>query len=69
MAALLVRWPEVPLGDGPPLALTAWLEADQAEVTVLYRGDEDETLRATGYRFCALRERLEPAGAFALVPA
>ena len=37
--------------DGHPLALTAWLEADQAEVTVLHRAEEDGALRPTGYRF------------------
>ena len=65
----MVRWPEVPMWDGHALALTAWLEGDQAEVTVLYRAEDDAALRATAYRFCAARESLEPTGAFAFVPA
>jgi hypothetical protein len=27
--------------DGHPLALTGWLEADQAELTVLHRQEDD----------------------------
>jgi hypothetical protein len=37
--------------DGHPLALTGWLEADQAELTVLHRPEDEGALRATGYRF------------------
>jgi hypothetical protein len=54
--------------DGHPLALTGWLEADQAELTLLHREEEAEgVLKATAYRFCASRRSLEPTGAFALV--
>ena len=55
--------------DGHPLALTGWLEADQAELTVLDRREDEGTLRATGYRFCASRAGLEPTGTFAFVRA
>ncbi|HEY0793517.1 MAG TPA: hypothetical protein VGD78_20820 [Chthoniobacterales bacterium] len=55
--------------DGHPLALTGWLEADQAELNVLHRPEDDGVLRSTGYRFCASRESLEPTGTFAVVPA
>ena len=37
--------------DGHPLALTGWLEADQAELTVLHRPEDEGALRATGYCF------------------
>ena len=69
VAAPLVRWAELPMWEGHPLALTGWLEADQAELTVLHRPEDDGALRATSYRFCASRESLEPTGAFAAVPA
>ena len=69
MAAPRVRWPGVPMGDGPPFALTAGLEADQAEVNVLHCAEEDGALRATAYRFCAARDGLELTGAFACVGA
>ena len=51
------------------LALTGWLEADQAELTVLHRQEIDGALRATAYRFCASSQSLELTGAFAWVPA
>ena len=54
--------------DGHHLALTGWLEADQAELTLLHRPEAEEALKATAYRFCALRKSLEPTGTFALVP-
>ncbi|MBW0000322.1 MAG: hypothetical protein JO015_14575 [Verrucomicrobia bacterium] len=55
--------------EGYPLALTAWLEGDQAEVTVMYRAEDDEALTVTSYRFCASRQSLQPTGAYAFVPA
>jgi hypothetical protein len=55
--------------EGHPVALTGWLEADQAELTLLHRKEDDGALRATAYRFCASREGLQPTGAFAFVPA
>ena len=67
VAAPLVRCTELLMFDH--LALTGWLEADQAELTVLHRQEIDGALRATAYRFCASRQSLEPTGAFALVPA
>ena len=67
--APLVRYAELSMWEGHPLALTGWLEAEQAELTVLHRGEEDGALRATAYRFCASRDGLEPTGAFAFVPA
>ena len=69
VAAPLVRSSELPMLDGHPLALTGWLEADQAELTLLYREEEAEgALKATAYRFCASRRSLERTGAFASVP-
>jgi hypothetical protein len=58
-----------PCLTGTPLALTGWLEADQAELTVLHRPEDEGALRATGYRFCTSRAGLEPTGAFACVRA
>ena len=69
VVAPLVRCAELPMWQGHPLALTGWLEADQAELTVLHRPDDEGALRATSCRFCASRESLEPTGAFAAVPA
>jgi len=69
LIAPLVRCAELPGLEGHPVALTGWLEAEQAELTVLHRQEEDGALRVTGYRFCAARETLEPTGAFAFVPA
>jgi hypothetical protein len=69
VAAPLVRCPDLAMFDGHPLALTGWLDADQAELTVLYRPEGDGTLRATAYRFCASRAGLEPTGTFACVRA
>jgi hypothetical protein len=69
VAAPLVRWSELAMWEGHPLALTGWLEADQAELTVLHRPEDEGALRATAYRFCASRAGLEPTGIFALVRA
>ncbi|HEY0792106.1 MAG TPA: hypothetical protein VGD78_13665 [Chthoniobacterales bacterium] len=69
MLAPLVRWHELSMWDGHPVALTGWLEADQAELTVLHHPEDDGALRARGYRFCASRDSLEPTGTFAVVPA
>jgi hypothetical protein len=68
MAAPLVRCSELPMFDGHFLALTGWLEADQAELTLLHCPEAEEALKATAYRFCASRQSLEPTGAFAFVP-
>jgi len=54
--------------DGHLLALTGWLEADQAELTLLHCPEAQGALKATAYRFCAPRQNLEPTGAFASVP-
>jgi hypothetical protein len=66
--------------DGHPLALTGWLEADQAELTVLHRPEDDGALRATAYRFSSLvgepgahghfrvRPRLKACRAFLVPP-
>jgi hypothetical protein len=67
VAAPRVRCLDLAMFDGHPLALTGWLEADQAELTVLHRPEDEGALRATGYRFCAPRAGLEPTGAFACV--
>ena len=48
--APLVRCLDLAMFDGHPLALTGWLEADQAEVTVLHRPEDDGALRVTAYR-------------------
>jgi hypothetical protein len=69
VAAPLVRCLDLAMFDGHPLALTGWLEADQAELTVLHRPEDEGALRATGYRFCTSRAGLEPTGAFACVRA
>ena len=53
--------------DGHLVALTGWLEAEQAELTVLHRSKEG-TVTATAYRFCAPRDALEPTGHHAHVP-
>jgi hypothetical protein len=68
VAAPLVRCLELAMFDGHALALTGWLEADQAEFTVLHRPEAEGALKATAYRFCASRQSLEPTGAFAFVP-
>ena len=68
VAAPLVRCPDLAMFDGHPLALTGWLEADQAELTLLHRPEAEGALKATAYRFCASRQSLEPTGAFAFVP-
>jgi hypothetical protein len=39
VAAPLVRWSELAMWEGYPLALMGWLEADQAELTVLHRSE------------------------------
>lgn len=54
--------------DGHAIALTAWLEAEQAELTVLHRR-RNGAFKPTRHRSCASRKSLEPTGAFALVPA
>jgi hypothetical protein len=69
VVAPLVRCLELAMWDGHPLALTGWLEADQAELTVLHCPEDDGALRTTGYRFCASRAGLEPTGTFACVRA
>jgi hypothetical protein len=68
IAAPLVRCPDLAMFDGHPLALTGWLEAEQAELTVLHRSEEG-AVTATAYRFCAPRHALEPTGQHAPVPA
>jgi hypothetical protein len=45
-----------------------WLEADQAELTLLHHPEAEGALKATAYRFCASRQSLEPTGAVAFVP-
>ena len=67
VAAPLVRWSELAMFDGHALALTGWLEAEQAELTVLHRL-RNGAFRPTRYRFCAPRQSLEPTGQHALVP-
>jgi hypothetical protein len=47
--------------DGHAVALTGWLEAGQAELTVLHRG-RNGALRPTRHRFCASRHSLQPSG-------
>ncbi|MBV8401995.1 MAG: cupin domain-containing protein [Acetobacteraceae bacterium] len=66
MAAPLVRWSELAMWEGHPLALTGWLEADQAELTVLHRR-RNGSFKPTRHRFCAARRSLKPTGAFACV--
>jgi hypothetical protein len=68
IVAPLVRSAELPLWDGHAVALTGWLEAEQAELTVLHPSEEG-TVTATAYRFCASRDALEPTGQHAHVPA
>ena len=68
VAAPLVRSSELPMFDGHALALTGWLEADQAKLTLLHCPEAEGALKATAYRFCASRQSLEPTGAFAFVP-
>lgn len=68
IVAPLVRCAELAMWDGHPVALTGWLEAEQAELTVLHRS-EDGAVTATAYRFCASRDALEPTGQHAHVPA
>src|SRR5918911_5602906 len=69
VAAPLVRCLDLAMFDGHALVLTGWLEADQAELTVLHRPEDEAALKATAYRFCASRADLEPTGAFACVRA
>jgi hypothetical protein len=68
IVAPLVRSTELPMWEGHLVALTGWLEAEQAELTVLHC-TEDGTVTATAYRFCASRHALEPTGHHAHVPA
>ena len=67
VAAPLVRCLDLAMFEGHPLALIAWLEADQAELTVLHRL-RNGAFRPTRHRFCAPRQSLEPTGQHALVP-
>jgi hypothetical protein len=53
VAAPLVRSLELAMFDGHPLALTGWLEADQAELTVLHRPEDGGALE--GHRLPLLR--------------
>jgi hypothetical protein len=55
VATPLVRCLGLAMFDGHPLALTDWLEADQVEVTVLHRPEDEGALKATAYHFCARR--------------
>ena len=66
VAAPLVRCLDLAMFDGHPVALTGWLEADQAELTVLHRRPNG-SFKPTRQRFCASRRSLEPTGAFAFV--
>ena len=68
IVAPLVRCTELPMWDGHPVALTSWLEADQAELTVLHRRPNGN-FKTTRHRFCASRTGLEPTGQYALVAA
>ena len=67
MAAPLVRWSELAMWEGHPLALTGWLVADQAEVTVLHRR-RNGSFKPTRQRFCASRQSLEPYGRLRVRP-
>ena len=65
VAVPLVRWAELAMWEGHPLALTGWLEADQAELTVLHCPEDEGALRGpplTASR--ASRAGLEPTGGF-----
>ena len=55
MAAPLVRCSDLAMFDGHPLALTGWLEADRAELTVLHRPEDDGALG--GHRLPLLEPR------------
>jgi len=68
VAAPLVRCSELSMFDDHFLALTGWLEADQAELTLLHCPEAEGALKDTACRFCASRKSLEPTGAFAFVP-
>jgi hypothetical protein len=68
IVAPLVRCLDLAMFDGHAVALTALLEAEQAELTVLHRR-RNGTFKATRHRFCAPRKSLQPTGASALVPA
>ena len=39
----LVRYSELSMWEGHPLALTGWLEADQAELSLLHRKEDGGT--------------------------
>ena len=69
ISAPLARCSALPAFDGHPVALTGWLDADQAELTVLRRPEDDDALKVTAHCFCGPRGALEPTGTFALVPA
>jgi hypothetical protein len=80
VAAPLVRCLDLAMFDGHFLALTGWLEADQAELTVLHRPEDEGALE--GHRLsllCAagrpgahghfrVRPRAEAPGAFVVPP-
>jgi succinylglutamate desuccinylase len=66
VTAPLMRCSELAMWEGHSLALTGWLEADQAELTVLHRRPNG-TFKPTRQRFCASRRSLEPTGAFAFL--
>jgi hypothetical protein len=53
VAAPLVRCSELPMFDGHALALTGWLEADQAELTLLHRPEAEGGFK--GHRLPVLR--------------
>ena len=46
VATPLVRCLDLAMFDGHPLALTGWLEADQAEVTVRHRPERQPAKKA-----------------------
>jgi hypothetical protein len=68
VTAPLVPCSELPMFNGHHLALTGWLEADRAELTLLHHPEAEGALKATAYRFCASRQSLKPTGTFAFVP-
>ena len=57
IVAPLVRCADLAMWDGHAVALTGWLEAEQAELTVLHRSEED-IVTATAYRFSSPAGRL-----------
>jgi hypothetical protein len=69
VAAPLVRWLELAMWEGHPLALTGWLEADQAELTVLHHPEDDGALEGHRLPFLCLAGRPGAHGTFACVRA